>query len=1831
MKKSSLLLGLFLLVFASFVYASEINATEADGLMSYVPTAPGTTIDYRFWNFATANFDSATTDTQSFTDPIEWTVLRANHERDEFILGTLTSGTIRCATYIYNGTGWGNFNELTTTCGDNAARRPLAIAYEQVSGDALILYENSTASDSLLAYSIWNGSEYDSNNSGLNTGVSSILRQVVAVPRSFSDDIMILGVTDSATLFAVRWDGDSFETVNTITSTISDVTSFRAFDFEWEYQSGWGLVGYGENNANVDLKTYDPINKVWSGAVSGAINVGAEEPTKIRMCSDTESDYIGIITQDSGNDVSVRIWDGNTNESSPGPPTEDTSTEANAISAINIDCAWNSTGGAIFMFVDAAKANDDQIAYVTYDQIAWSVSDLGSATLSPQVSSANKDLENLRIDKNPTNDELIVIAIDSARDLNNIFYNESWTVPSPNVLDVNLECLDDTDCGQFAWSQYDTMPNSSTNEPASGANFAASTTVNISVNVTDNVLVGAVLANITLPNGTIDQITLSNITGSANATYNSTFTNTGITGTFTIRIIANDTSAHNNVNDSFTYTFVIGNSINPNVTALLPVNSTVFNVNDIIEIAANVTDDGFVDNVTANVTYPNGTVDELTLSNLTYSNKFNISFVAPALLGSFNVTFYVNDTAGFVNSSEKTNFTVNDNLAPNVTALLPQNSTVFNAGDPIEVAVNVTDYIDIDLVQANVTDSSGVSVDLLTLSNSTFAEKFNISYTVPSTAGNYNITFRANDTSNNLNNSEVTNFTINDPTALVVSIVGCIPDPGNLTQSIICNSTVVDDIGVDSVNVTVTLPNSTNETLTVTNTSGDFSFTFTNSALNGTYNVSWTANDTDNNIQTNTTSFEVLDSFPPEITINEPLNGTNSSSTTMSFNFTAVDNFDTSFSCSLVIDGVTAQTNSTTLNDTKTEFIETGISSGVTHYWNTTCLDSNSNSNTSAQRFFIVDTTDPVFVSLTTVPSSADELDPNNQINLTANVTDNLAGVQTVILQYNSTADTSFTNLTMSINDTALTYNATFTPTQEGNYSFRVWANDTAGNLNVSNYITRVIELDNTWTRDPVEFASVGGDADEAVHVGNVTINNTGDYDLNFTMSSDYTDTFFNQSFPIQINSGQDAKIEVNATLASVEGVTAVSLKINSTNLSSIPSELNTNFSLVVTSNAFLSATITTAPTNVTRGNTMELTAQVDNIGQKNASNVYLFFEIPSEWTVTSGDLNISIGVLNIDDIPETNTIEVSVPTDAPLGFQTIVANTTGENESGTDLGGLGNILGDSSQIHVDAVVAELGAGGGVGGGDSGGAAGGGLGGGDSGGGPVTRFAGTEIIETFEEFRIVRGTSQTIPVKVTNPFTNSVLTDVTLELQGFLSQYVKISPVLLSNIRFNESQEFKLTIEAPAYLNQSEYELTAVIRGSLRAINPTLAGFTRKAFEETRSIKLFIHAVGISDTNSTLSSAHQAIEDMSTAGFPISRVALMYKTALEQFELNNFETAFGLANLILKIKEEAFEADALIKEIQEDIEKSKSRWLDVPETERALTLALKAFEREDFTTALQRAKDAQLTYILETKGRINILWFLKTYWWAILLGIVVLSLSSFFTYKKLIVSIITQRLKNLAKEEISLNSLMEDVQFKYLKEGSISSAEYHGVIGQYESRLNKIHQIRAKLRNKRIGIMRTEQEVENLHREEKEVISIIKKEQKDYLELGKLSRKKFLEKYESDKRRLAEVEEEMELAKEKLEREKISKKYKFLNFVNNLFLKIKKIFGKKPEESISIDEIERTIKESGIRRETIKSDRKQLEQKPEEKTLKEHRKESNKRAKRMSKEELKKQFPGAFK
>lgn len=397
--------------------------------------------------------------------------------------------------------------------------------------------------------------------------------------------------------------------------------------------------------------------------------------------------------------------------------------------------------------------------------------------------------------------------------------------------------------------------------PTAGQNIEVGSTLGIAANVNDNVAVETVLANITLPDTTIQTIQLFDADLDTN--YTGTFANTTQIGTYTVTFIANDTS--DNINNTQT-TFFVGNDVAaPNVTNLTPTAGQNFEVGSIVDVAANVNDNVAVDKVFADVTLPDLSVQTIQLFDADLDTNFTGTFANTSQLGTYNVLFIANDTSGNVNETQTTFFVTQDTIPPTVTNLTPLNASSFGQNTIVDIAANVFDNVAVDVVGITIFLPDG-SVQSFFLTDPDLDGNYTGTFDNTTLVGRYNVSFVANDTSSNVNDTEVTSFNINDttnPGVINVTPPGFSTFPVGTVVDISAN--VFDDVAVDTVLANIT---SVGDIQTIElfdlDLDGNYTGTFANTSQPGTYTILFIANDTSNNINDSiTTFFTAIDSIPP--------------------------------------------------------------------------------------------------------------------------------------------------------------------------------------------------------------------------------------------------------------------------------------------------------------------------------------------------------------------------------------------------------------------------------------------------------------------------------------------------------------------------------------------------------------------------------------------------------------------------------------------------------------------------------------------------------------------------------------------------------------------------------------------------------------------------------------------------------------------------------------------------------------------------------------------------------------------------------------------------------
>jgi uncharacterized membrane protein len=1653
----------FVLIFLLLIPSAlaVLDSFQTDGMLVFADDSQGV-IDQVNWSDADRNLSGQAAGTTITGENIRFLRLIKNHERDEALIAIRTTQD-DIHTQTWNGTGWSADTLHATDSQNNDAIQSFDVAYEQASGSALLVYENTFNDNGAnFSYKSWNGTHW-SAETHFEHGYTSELNNMRLYPQPDTDNIMLLAVSeDDVDLFALLWNGSGWDnsTRRNLTTDLS-CNDEECFDFAWEGTSQQGVAFYGVGSSGeIRQKEYSLASNNWAEDAaffdvggSGAVDI-------IKVCADRTSDYIGLIVQDASPDVEVGIWNGAALETSPARPAEGTDAEGVTAGTENVDCAWEHDGNkALFVYAKGGNNDDEDISFITYDKTAWSVADVDD---SPQLDHAGitNSLEQTRLQPSLNRNEIMFVGVHANNDPYALVWNAStttnWTVIEPSPFDPNLECGVSGDCAQFAWDAYDQAPNVTNVLPVSNDNFTKTVAISINATVIDNINISRVFANITYPNGTSEEHEMFD--DDANNIFNVTLTQTSIDGKYNYTVTANDSSTHQNLNISDKIILNIGDVITPNVSIDRPNGNNSYAKNQNITLRINATDEINISVALANITLPNGTVLQRTLANTSNGPEYEFNFTNTSIGGLYNVLYIVNDTAGNLNDSLTDTFGVDDSLAPAVFNSTPGNTTNFAIGSSINITVNVTDAVQVDDVYVNVTLPDNTTEEL-NLSNT--SDTYNVTFTSTSQRGRYNITFFANDTTNNINSSVFTTFTVGDVVA-------------------------------------------------------------------------------------------------PSLILNLPEPNYNQTSNTIYLSANITDNQDTGPSCDLLINDLVNQTDNSSANGTVFNFTLTATQ--AFYNWSVNCTDNATNVNTSATRNFTIDTQGPSTDNITLTPNTESLLDPNVTINLSIGVSDNLVGVQNVTFQYRVLENLTFSNISGIAVEGI--YNATWTPNTNGTYIYQVYSKDWLNNTNTSNQLNISVQTDRTWTRTPTTIPTKSAALLESFLLSNITINNTGDVALNFTLGSTRSQTAFNESFPFQIAANTTSIIEVNETAPNDVGLVSFTIDVNASPDAN-PTTQTVAASFVVANDAFLTTNFINNPTVLVTQKDTGITydVQVKNVGVANATNISLNITLP-DWNTTS-NLTPFIGDLAPNE-SETHAITIDIPDNATIGIQKIIANATGLNESGTILENKSFVSGEDLAVTVNSFVAIVSSSGGSSATTvtttttSTATA--------SGGGSVGRVSsGSSVTIAQEIVRILRGTSQEIPITVQNTYANATLNNVQLDLQGFIASQVTVSPDRINKIPSLESRNFTLDILVPSYFKEAEYELTVNITGDLIPINATLAGFSSKEISFIRHFILKVESVDVTEIDIAIAEFQNQLDQMTD--FNTAKLQALLEKAQEALDNNLNAEAESILNQLDREIKDAFAAQELITIVRTGIVQAQEKWLDARQTSDALQLALVAFERGDFATALERAKAAQLTLVLETKGRINIAWFILTYWWAVILTGIFAFFIGFLAYEKSVLFIIDRRLKNLHKEEKTLHDLMKETQINYLRNKSLSENQYTRYMQQYVKRRNKIKQIRIKLRNKRVAIIRTAQLLQNLQKEKAEITEMLKHNQHEYFIKGGVSRETFLNAYNNNKETLAQIEKEETVLREKLNKQKETKKYWFIVQINKLFTTLDKVIAKiKPKK-----------------------------------------------------------------
>jgi hypothetical protein len=221
-----------------------------------------------------------------------WTIITsasAPDGRSAIVLGVDANGVIQGERWT--GTAWESLPALTLVSPTSSVRQGFAVAYEQDSRDAMVVWSDGAK----LQYTTYKGQGW-SPAAAVDTYAGSVPQrlQIAAQPRG--NQLLLTISDDNFHDRALTWDGDSWGPEVILDANGGTAAQQLALSPVYETQSGNAMVVYGKAGDNlIYYRVFDnnPNIKAWSPEKSVSLGLSGS-PMTIVTAADANSDRIGL-------------------------------------------------------------------------------------------------------------------------------------------------------------------------------------------------------------------------------------------------------------------------------------------------------------------------------------------------------------------------------------------------------------------------------------------------------------------------------------------------------------------------------------------------------------------------------------------------------------------------------------------------------------------------------------------------------------------------------------------------------------------------------------------------------------------------------------------------------------------------------------------------------------------------------------------------------------------------------------------------------------------------------------------------------------------------------------------------------------------------------------------------------------------------------------------------------------------------------------------------------------------------------------------------------------------------------------------------------------------------------------------------------------------------------------------------------------------------------------------------------------------------------------------------------------------------------------------------
>lgn len=347
---------------------------------------------YRIWNGSSWSTEA---EAQTVGGDPYWSVLKSCPKRNEKILGTLDVNQ-HVNVQVWDGSAWSIPKEVTTDAGTYAGRA-FDIAYEQSSGDAIVVF--SIDSNQPQYYS-WNGSAWGTtpeNCVAVGTDTDHVY-WVGLASKPGADEIIMVTQHNNLPIYAQVWDGDNWGNAVNLTPA-ADVLGYQCFDVAYEQLRKRAMVVYTIEDSKIPQYSMWDTTDLW--VASGTATASAADYLRwVKLAAKPGSNELLLAISDTGKDLDVQLWYSGASETWSNTVTEMIDSGLPTLAFRCFDVAYESTSGeGMVVWSD----NDTTAEYCIWDGSSWSG---GPTTMS---ATANYSVAWVALASNPDSNEIMLM------------------------------------------------------------------------------------------------------------------------------------------------------------------------------------------------------------------------------------------------------------------------------------------------------------------------------------------------------------------------------------------------------------------------------------------------------------------------------------------------------------------------------------------------------------------------------------------------------------------------------------------------------------------------------------------------------------------------------------------------------------------------------------------------------------------------------------------------------------------------------------------------------------------------------------------------------------------------------------------------------------------------------------------------------------------------------------------------------------------------------------------------------------------------------------------------------------------------------------------------------------------------------------------------------------------------------------------------------------------------------------------------------------------------------------------------------------------------------